>query len=178
MTGAKDVGEAMAGIGRSEHAQRVDAIHLRVQSNRTGISADLRHRDQITISFGAGTYRWLSERNLEHALNSLGRLLVTAWTRAYQATQDEAIREARGVNDQRDREFAEQRARITSRGASPDDRIRISARGMSDIQVSIADGTIRDIDETEFVDQFREATARLVHDYMRQVRALQDRYYG
>lgn len=168
----------MSEPGQSEHAQRVDAIHLQVELPRSEIYAELRHRDQVTITFGPGVYDFLSERSLEHAVGNLGRLLLTGWTRAYQATLDERIRSAQGVRDQRDRQFVEDRARIESCGTSYDERIVITARGLFDYDVSIADGTIRAIDEHEFAERLRDAVVQLVQDYMTQIRELQDRYYG
>ncbi len=168
----------MSEPGQSEHALRVDAIHLQVELPRSEIYAELRRRDQVTISFGPGVYDFLSERSLERAVGNLGRLMVTAWTRAFQATQDERVRSAQGVHDQRDRQYAEDRARIVSSGTSFDERIVLTARGMFDYDVSIADGTIRALDEHEFAERLQDAVVQLVQDYMTQIRALQDRYYG
>ena len=168
----------MIEVGQSEHGQRVDAIRLRVQAGRAEIYADLRQRDQVTVSFGRGIYRFLDERTLEAHLANLGRLLVAAWTRAYLESLDEDIRAAQGVHDQRDRTFAEERSRIASYGASADERIVITGRGMSDIRVSIQEGTLRQIGEREFTDRIRAAATHLIRDYMDQVRELQRRYYG
>jgi hypothetical protein len=103
---------------------------------------------------------------------------VTAWTRAYQATLDERIRSAQGVHDQRDRQYVEDRARIESCGASFDERVVITARGMFDFEVSITDGTIRALDEHEFAERLRDAVVQRVQEYMTQIHALRDRYYG
>ncbi|WP_213453864.1 hypothetical protein [Rhizomonospora bruguierae] len=168
----------MTEVGQSEHALRVDAIHLRVQAGRAEIRADLRHRDQVSVAFGPGIYRFLNERTLEAHLANLGRLLVAGWTRAYLESLDEEIRQAQGVHDQRDRSYAEDRSRIASYGASSDESVIITGRGMTDIRISIEDGALRRIGEREFADRTREAAAHLIGDYMDQVRELQRRYYG
>jgi hypothetical protein len=158
---------------------RLDAIHLKVRVPGTDIEAVLRDRTDVTISFGDGGYQWLAERDLEHHMASLARLLYTAWVRAYHAALPDAFLSAMDApSDQREQDFLEARAQLREHGASGDGRIAISATDMHDIKVRITPGTLRSLSEGEFVADTREAVAVLLADRRAKVRELKLRYFG
>lgn len=158
---------------------RLDAIHLKVRVSGTDIEAELRNRTDVTISFGDGGYQWLAERDLEHHMASLARLLYTAWVRAYRGALSDASRSAMdGPPDQRERDVLAARAQLREHGASSDGRITISATDMRDITVRIVPGTLRALSEAEFVADTREAVAALLADRRAKVRELKLRYFG
>lgn len=160
-------------------ADRLDAIRLKVRVPGTDIEAELRNRTDVTISFGDGGYQWMAERDLEHHMASLARLLYTAWVRAYHATLSDAFLSAMNASsDQRERDFLAARAQLRERGASSDGRITISARDMHDITVRIMPGTLRLLSEGQFVADTREAVAALLADRRSKVRELKLRYFA
>jgi hypothetical protein len=161
----------------SSLGDRLDAIELHVRVPGTEIEAHLRRRDEITISFGPDRYAWLGERDLEHYLASLARLLYTAWSRAYRAALSDAFLAAMGPEDQRDRDFLAARSELHERGVSNDGRITITAVDMRDITVRITDGTLRVRTEQEFVAGTREAVAALIKDHMSKVHELKMKYF-
>jgi hypothetical protein len=158
---------------------RLDAIHLRIRVPGTDIAAELRDRTDVTISFGDGGYEWLAERDLEHHLASLARLLHTAWVRAYRDALPDAFLSAMDdPPDQHERDFLAARAQLREHGASSDGRITITAVDMHDITVRITPGTLRALSEREFVADTREAVAALMADRRAKVRELKLRYFG
>jgi hypothetical protein len=161
----------------SSLGERLDAIHLRVRVPGTEIGAELRGRGEVMISFGPNLYQWLGERDLEHYMASLSRLLYAAWVRAYRTALSDAFLDAMGAEDQRDRDYLAARARLRERGASSDGRITITAVDMRDITVHIADGTLRVLTEQQFVARTREAVTVLLDDHRTKVRELKVRFF-
>jgi hypothetical protein len=158
---------------------RLDTIHLTVRVPGTDIEAELRNRSDVTISLGDGGYQWIAERDLEHHMASLARLLYTAWVRAYHAALPDAFLSAMNASpDQRDRDFLAARAQLREHGTSRDGRIAISATDMHDITVRITPGTLRSLPEAQFVADTREAVAALLADRRAKVRELKLRYFG
>jgi hypothetical protein len=160
----------------SSLGERLDAIRLRVEVPGTEIVAELRRRDDVTISFGPDRYQWLGERDLEHHMASLARLLYTAWVRAYRNALSDAFLDAMGATDQRDRDYLTARAQLRERGVSGDGRITITAVDMRDIEVRIIDGTLRVLTEQQFAASTREAVTALLNDRRTKVRELKMRF--
>lgn len=159
------------------HEERVDRIHVVVTVPGTEFQAELRHRDQISVSFGRGRYPYLAERDLEHYLAALGRLLLAVWRREYLATLDDVLRDGWGSRTEQDRGYLAAREQIESRGTSADGRVTITARGLRDARVSITPGTLRALGEREFSDDVRQAAAAIIQDHLRQIAELKRRYY-
>lgn len=160
----------------SSLAQRLDSISFRVFVPGAEISAQLRDRKQVTLAFGNGVYRQASEKDLEHYLGTLGRLLFVQWVREYQSARGEDY----GINlgTQADRDYEAARSDIVAMGQSPDGRVRIRSRGMQSVEVTIADGTVREVSEAEFVGAVRHAVTMLIDDHMTQILELKQRFFG
>jgi hypothetical protein len=60
---------------------------------------------------------------------------------------------------------------------SADNRVTITARGMREVDVRVADGTVRALSEREFSDRTREAVTALIGDHMSKIDELKRRYY-
>lgn len=160
-----------------ELAERLDKIRVRVQAPGADIEAELRHRMEITLSFGESVYDFIDERALERTLSSLARLLYAGWQRQYQhAISDTAIN--LDPEDQHDFNFRDECRAVESRGESGDGRVAISAVGMDQFVAHIQPGTVRELPEHEFTTKVAEAATRLVQHYRAQVAELQVRYYG
>lgn len=157
--------------------ERLDSIHLRVRVPGTDISAELRNRTDVSVSFGPDVYPWLNERYLERYLATGARLLYTAWVREYRAALNDSFLDASYASEQHDRDFLAARDAIEVQGTSSDQRIAVSAVGMQDIRVRIADGTIRALNEQEFVASAKEAVDALLQDYLAKVRELKIRFF-
>ncbi|WP_051367212.1 hypothetical protein [Hamadaea tsunoensis] len=159
-------------------ADRLDRIHLRVRVPGTDISAELRNREEVSISFGHGVYDGLSERDLEHYLASLARLLFVAWQRAYSEALSESFREALvGADSDEDRAYLRARGEMVSTGASNDGRVTVTGRAMQDVEVRIAAGTVRELTEWQFAERVHEAVVVLAKNHMDQIEELKKRYY-
>lgn len=153
---------------------RLDDIRLRVCVPVTGIAAELRNRDQVTVTFGPEVYRRQTERRLERSLAGLARLLCTAWLRATaEVLVDSFIRPATDCGY-----FRAARADLVASGMSINARVTVTAIDMRDIHVGIADGTLETCGEEEFGVSVAEAVTALLTDHMLKVRELKDRYFG
>ncbi|WP_432971047.1 hypothetical protein [Dactylosporangium sp. CA-233914] len=159
------------------HAQRLEALTVRVQVPGAAIGAALTRRNEVTLEFGPGEYQRLTDADLEHHLATVARLLHTAWLRAYRQTLDPSIVDTPGVDNDTDRAFYDARAEVVGRGASPDGRIRLTAHGPQRVTAGIARGTVAELSEEQFVEAFRAAGVALILDYTAQVDELKDRIY-
>ncbi|HEV8558278.1 MAG TPA: hypothetical protein VGR06_18045 [Actinophytocola sp.] len=158
-------------------ADRLDAISVRVRVPGTEIMAELRHRTDVTISFGESVYEFLDERGLERFLVSLARMLYAAWLREYRAAIADSALDVE-PHDQRDHDFFDARSKIEASGSSAGGRIAFSAKGMQDMSAKIAPGTLRELTETQFTARAKEAVTALIQDHLAKVRELKTRFYG
>ena len=163
----------------SSFGERVNGIHIRVKAPGAEIFAELRNRSEVTIFFGSGVYDWLAERHLERYLGGLARLLYVAWTREYQAALNESyLRDTGGPQTQADRDYLAARGRLVATGSSHDGRVAVTARGMQEVTVRVADGTVRALTEHQFADRTREAATALAQDHLGKIRELKLHIYG
>lgn len=160
-----------------ELADRLDNIRVRANPPGMDVEAELRNRNEFTLSFGESVYEFIDHSALERGLASVARLLYAGWVRQYQ----EAIAETNldtDPKDQHDLNFREETRAIESCGESSDGRVAFSAVGMDDFTARIKQGTLRELDDREFAARASEAATLLVEDYMAQTTVLKMRYYG
>jgi hypothetical protein len=159
--------------------QRLDNIHLRVSLPGTGISAELRHRDEVALHFAPGVYHDLSEVALERRLTNLARLLYVNWVRAYHEALTEEFRSSlrAGPSSQRDRDFLAARDDIVSVGRSADSAVAIACRGLRAVRVRVAPGA-RALLEYEFADRVRQAAAALIANHLTNIAELKRQFYA
>lgn len=163
-------------------ADRLDSLRVRATARGGRIAAELHHRTEISLVFGAGSYHRYDERLLEQDLASLARALWAGRMKAYYQALSEAFEEPvtgepRPVTP-RDVEYRNARDRIVARGESSGGHIVISVRGMRDWTVRIAPGTVTALTADEFADEAAAAGGALVRDQFAQIRGLKDRIYG
>jgi hypothetical protein len=161
-------------------AQRLDNIRVKVKVPGVEIYAEIAGRDQVTISFGPDVYAWVSERDMERYMGTLARLLFVCWNRAYRAAlTDEFIGHVlSGPSNDIDRSYLAARDGLVATGQSSDGRVRITSRGLKEIEIDIADGTTRMMNEHEFAECTRAAVADLTRDHMDKIYELRMRLYA
>jgi hypothetical protein len=163
-------------------ADRLDSMRVRATARGGWITAELHHRTEIRLTFGAGSYRRYSEQLLEQDLTSLARALWAGRMKAYYQAVSEAFEEPvsgeRRPVTPRDVEYRNARDDLVARGESADGRIVISVRGMRNWVVRIAPGTLRTLTEDEFAEATGAAGEALVRDQFARIRALKNRIYG
>lgn len=157
-------------------AERLDGIRVRVRASGAEIEAELRRRNEITLSFGESVYDFIDESALERALAGLARLLWAGWQRQYRAAIDETDLNI-DIDDVRDSNFFADRARVEAVGESSDGRIIISTVGMDIFSVHVGSGTVREISEDQLSASVSEAAARLINGFQAKVDELKKRYY-
>jgi hypothetical protein len=161
-----------------ELADRLGALRVSASAPGGGIHADLRGYSDVDMYFSSGFYEQTSERELEHRLESLARLLWAAQVRA----QSE-VRSRLGAHPPddpatvQDQIFAEERERLVAVGRSDDGRITVSVQGMRQWRIQLADDTVRSLDERSFLAAVRVVASRLVADQARQMIQLKGRVY-
>lgn len=139
----------------SSLAERLAGIRVRARVSGTEIEAELRHRDQVTVSFGPSVYEWLDEPTLERFLASIARLVAAGWAREYRAALSETLLEP----GEPGREFVAARDELVATGASADGRVTISSVGLHVFTVRITPGTLRALSSRDFAERTREAVS-------------------
>lgn len=163
-------------------AELLDQMRVHASVDGGAVSAVLHDRQQVDISFAPGFYRRATDAVLEEHLASLARLLRVEYDRQYYAVLSKASGETITKDPPpvgwRDTEYVTQREELIAEGASAGRRIVITARGLQSWRVSIAPGTVYDLDETQFADQVGEAAAGVIRSQFAGIRALKARVYG
>jgi hypothetical protein len=146
------------------------------------MTAELRHRSEVTLSFAPGWYDRCVEGDLERRLAGLAALLWVARTREYWATVSDVTGDYATHQDKpispRDVEFAETRDALVARGSSVDGRVRLCVEGMRRWTVRVAPGTVRALDEHQFASAVGQAAAELIQDQFRKIALLKYAIYG
>ncbi len=161
---------------------RIQAIHVRVSSPDGEISAELRNRSQMTLSFAPGWYDRCTEGDLERKLGALASLLWVARMREYWEVRskdagERITGEPKPISPRAVRYCAEREA-LVARGRSADGRVSVSVEGMRNWTVKVTPGTVRAIDEYEFAASAGQAAAELIRDQYQKIAALKLTIYG
>lgn len=163
-------------------SDRLDAMEIVVTSPSGGVQARLTGRTQVSIAFAAGSYRRYTEEKLAGALVHVARLLWAARTREYYAARSAAAGELIvGESPARtpsDHAFERDRTRLVAEGASADQRVRVSVRGMQDWTIRITAGTVRALTEDQFAACVAEAADDLIADQLAKIRLLKEEHYA
>jgi hypothetical protein len=161
---------------------RIHAIHARASSPDGAISAELRNRSQLTLSFAPGWYDRCDESDLERKLAALASLLWVDRMREYwKVRSDDAGERITGEPkpiSPRAVRYRDERDALVARGRSADGRVSVSAEGMRNWTVKVAPGTVRGIDEYEFAAAAGQAAAELIQDQYQKIAALKLKIYG
>jgi hypothetical protein len=166
-----------------ELADRVDGMRIRVSTPDGGLTAELHDRDQLSLTFRDGLYRLFDhEADLERRLSTLATLLWVARTREYariysDVTGDDSTGEDKPMGV-RDVEWRVEREDLEATGSSSDGRIAVRVKGMREWRVTIRAGTLRALDEKQFVAAVGEAAGGLIRDQFAKLVALSNKYYG
>jgi len=144
------------------------ALRVRVTLPSGVLSAELRGRSEVTLTFEPPSYYRFSEDALEDSLGNIGRLLCAARVRAYyeQLTAEygrEILGESEPLN-QSDVDYRQARSELAVTGRSSDGRIELSTRGMHNWKAAIAPGTLSALKEEEFCERFAEAARDLIEN--------------
>jgi hypothetical protein len=155
--------------------ERVERMAVRVEAPSRSVSAELRGRNDIIVSFAPGFYQRAGEHEMQAQLEQVGRLLWASWMREYQRiVSDEhgqTYEESRPLSHL-DYEFIDKRANLVAEGRSGDGRIQISVRGMQDWKVRVAPGALSAMREDEFAAQVAVAAQGLIDDQRTKIREL------
>lgn len=153
--------------------RRLDAIHVRVRAPGADIEVELRHRRNVSITFGEGTYEFLRPQHLERALTGAARLLYAGWLRQYRTALAGSA-----IGGEQDPRFVAARDRIESSGRSNGGHVTISAVGMEDIQVRVAPRVLDELTERQFADAVRQAAAAFLTDQAAKIDELRRALFG
>jgi hypothetical protein len=155
--------------------ERVQSLVLRVQAPSGSVSAEMRGRNDVVVSFAPGFYYRADEHEMQWQLEQLAKLLWAAWMREYQRIlsdeHQQTIQESRPVSQQ-DYEFFEKRSNLTADGRSSDGRIHVAVRGMQEWTVQVAPDAMSTLREDEFLSQVAVAARELIGDQRAKIREL------
>ena len=157
-------------------ADRLSRLTVTATIPGVEIEATLRNR-QLSLWLGNGVYEFMTESRLSEYLTRLGRKLSVGWARDYRATL--VLFNARvGDYDATGRAFLAERAELLAAGSSEDGRVRVTARDLQGVEVTVERGTVRAVPADRFAADVAAAANRMIDDYTRQVRLLKVKYWG
>ncbi|NUT20698.1 MAG: hypothetical protein HOV77_16060 [Hamadaea sp.] len=157
----------------SDFDDLVRALHVRVVVPGTGITATLTNHHELVVEFPLGAYDESSERALERHMAAMARLVCAARIDAYDrmiATMSDGP--AWSDAGQEERDIIERLAQLTVSGESSDGRVRFETQGMRSWSVTIADGTVRALNEFEFAQRVGEAAGRVIDEWFQRGHAV------
>ncbi|BEL02015.1 hypothetical protein Q0Z83_002060 [Actinoplanes sichuanensis] len=158
--------------GEVDLGERLRTLSVTATSSDGAIRATVTGDNRLSLRLQPGTYQWYDERGMVRQLSSLGTTTWVAWTRQ----RDELIRLASGRSrieaeqsrqqhaDLGQQRFAEDLRRLECEGWSTGRSVRIGLTGATRWQVEIADGTLRDRSEQEFIAEVGSAFDALIGD--------------
>ncbi|GIE88454.1 hypothetical protein [Actinoplanes regularis] len=164
-------------------SDRLEDLHVHASAPGGGVHGELRGASGVLIYLSTGFYRQSTERELEHRLEQLGRLLWVNRTRLYRETVEQfgdglRIEHPDPERDPADAAFVERRALLVARGTSPDGRVTIAVEGMTTWRVTISDNTLRTLDESSFTRAVEIAAGRMIDDQAMHILQLKAQVYG
>lgn len=162
-------------------SDRLDRMRVVASSPDGAVTAELRGRADVHLTFVPGRYRTYDEAMMEQQLTGLAQRLWARRMREYYAAVSEALGETITKESPplspRDVKFHEARGDLVAVGESADGRIHLRLRGMRSWTVQIKNGTVRALSEDEFAARVREAARLLINDQFAKVRALKLKIY-
>jgi hypothetical protein len=165
-----------------ELADRIDRMRVRASTPDGGITAELRDRDQLSLTFREGLYPLLDDAELGRRLAVLANLLWVARTREYwriygDVTGDYSTGEDPPA-DARDLAWRDERDELVATGSSAGGHITVRVIGMRRWRVTVGAGTVRALDELQFTRAAGEAAGGLIREQFAGLAALSHRHYG
>lgn len=165
-----------------EFADRVNAIKVQVVSPDNNIHVVLQGEGDITVEFRPKSYPQYSERGLEHQIERAATLVYTGYYKAYGHLMNEFDRNLkRGPDDARDpteREYLTDRAELQVVGATERKAVRVKATGLYRWECRIAEGTLAELSEQEFLDELHGAIRNFLARYRTRMSVLFAKHYG
>ncbi|GAB3261991.1 hypothetical protein [Kineosporia babensis] len=164
-----------------ELADRLASMRVSVTMPDQGMSAELLGSSQVTARIQEGLYTRSRDADLEWRLTTLAGLLWVARTREYRrifadVTGQASAGAARPISP-RDIAFAQERDEIVAAGSSADGRVALQTTGMLQWRATVEPGTLRQLDEAEFLAGVGQAAGALIRDHADAVAALKNKHY-
>ena len=163
-------------------ADRLDAMVINVSSPDGQVHGELRDRDAISVSFEGESYSEYTERDLERQLARLALLLWTGYQRGYDAALSEAtgqpVTRSRESWDANRRRFRDAQAETVAKGMSKEGYIYVETTGMLSWQVVIRDGTLKELEETQFCEELIGAYHVMSAEYRAKMSQLRAKHFG
>lgn len=150
-----------------------------------GIQASINRAAEIEVTFTGSAYRRYNEETMRHQLERLAVLAWVAYDRALTeehrrtlgyATAEYAEHERRPKDERRQRYDADLAA-VEATGLSSGGSLRIRARGMLHWQVHIEPGTLRRLNQVDFLNELNSALHALFVDRELKITVIKARYY-
>ncbi|MFD0559945.1 hypothetical protein FB566_0598 [Stackebrandtia endophytica] len=162
-------------------ADRLNALTVRVQSPDRNITAQMRGRSDLSLTFAAGSYATYDEESLAAQLSRLATSLWIGLQRgtdeALKGTDVEAVRTPDDAWDEDSRKFLKARREVVGNGRSPGNCVKVETVGMRDWRIRIRPGTLATYHETELIGELLTAVVAARNDYTIQVEELSERMH-
>jgi len=158
-------------------AERLGRLEVDARSPDGNIAARVRGRDQVGVRFASGSYRSYREPELAGQLSQLATLTWARYRREYRDIMDAHLGVRAVTEDEQDRRFAQEQARLTVRGVSPGRFVDVSSRALVRWEFALAGGTVGALSQERFLAELDAAIDDLLRDHRFQSVLLAARFY-
>jgi len=156
----------------SDLAAELSGMRVRASTPNGRLTAELVGRSELLLTFDGSYYYRTDERDLEAQAAALCRLLwaryMREFTRIIAETGGTTI-DPETATDPKDVEYFHRLSTLTAQGDCGDGHLQVTAHGMRDFDVRIADGTLGVLPEEQFAQCASRTTQKLIDNQLDQV---------
>ncbi|WP_436536413.1 hypothetical protein [Actinoplanes sp. HUAS TT8] len=165
-----------------EFADRLSVLSVRADSPDGQIAGSVGSPPQARVQFRDRSYRQYSDSELGHQLGQLAAVLFARYRREY----DEILAAYRdlppGAGNTRyetaqESDFRDRQAALMVRGRSARGRLEVSTRGLVRWDVTVTDGTVSTLSESEFLAETESVVAEVLRGWRNQTALLTSEIY-
>ncbi|MFI1989082.1 hypothetical protein [Actinoplanes sp. NPDC020271] len=165
-----------------EFADRLSVLSVRAESPDGQIVGSVESPPQANISFRDRAYRQYSDGDLGHQLGQLAAVLFVRYRREYDeilSAYRDLPAEAGDVRYESLQEatFRERQAALVVRGRSARGRLEVSTRALLRWDVTVTEGTVSSLSESEFLAEANSLVAEVLRDWRNQTALLTNEIY-
>jgi hypothetical protein len=165
-----------------EVADRLESVTVTVSSPDGNIEAHVVGGQPRSLTVRAGAYQRYSESDLAHQLARTAALLFVGRDREVQQIMEDAglhrARQPSEATDEAQRRYLSALPHIYATGQGPRGLVRLEATGLVQWHCDIAEGTLRQLSESEFVAEVMGAARDLLQNHRYETALLRNEHFG
>lgn len=159
----------------AELSERLDRLTIKVNSPDGGLTAVLRERSRLSLSFQPGRFGDYTESTLEPQLARLAAFTWVGWQRGYAAALAEAGPQAAAgssASDEAARRSLRERFDVVATGSAVGGAVRATTRGLREWKFELEPGCLHSLGEKGSAEAVEAAVCEAVIAYEVKAEAL------